>query len=224
MRDSSGCDVVPKLSQAERPESCELQQFKNGLTVRMPETLAVIDSATSGRDAGYSVASRSFHWLTAALVFAAFILSVGGPETRVFADGAKSLLTLHESLGIAVFAMTLLRLAHRRWAKIPNPVAMPAWMNHAAVTTHVLLYSLLLFLPLSAIVGSWFEGYSLNFYLFGTVGSPLATSHALGQSILSVHKLAGDTIMWLAGVHAAAALFHHFFLKDNVLRSMIVSS
>jgi cytochrome b561 len=193
--------------------------------VRMSDNQGVGDSLTSARAVGgYSLASRVFHWLTAVLVAAAFVLSVGGPESRVFADGERSPLTLHESLGIAVFATTLLRLAHRRWATMPEPVAMSAWMHQGSRATHVLLYFLLLFLPLSAIAGSWFEGRSLNLYLFGEIGSPLATSHALGQSILSVHKLAGDAIMWLAGIHAAAALFHHFILRDRVLRSMIISS
>ena len=174
--------------------------------------------------AGYSFASRAFHWLTAVLVLAAFLLSVGGPEVRVFAADNRGLLTLHESLGIGVFAMTLLRLAHRRWARPPDPVATPIWMHQAALIPRLLLYFLLLFVPLSAVVGSWLEGHSPSFYLVGSIASPWPTSHALGQSILSAHKLAGDAIMWLAGVHAAAALFHHFILKDKVLRSMLVSS
>ena len=176
------------------------------------------------RTVGHSFASRSFHWLTALLVLSAFVLSVGGPETRVFADANNGPLTLHESLGIAVFATTLLRLGHRLWARPPDAVSMPAWMHQAALITRLLLYFLLLFVPLSAVVGSWLEGHSPSFYLVGSIASPWPTSHALGQSILSAHKLAGDAIMWLAGVHAAAALFHHFILKDKVLRSMLVSS
>jgi cytochrome b561 len=33
--------------------------------------------------------------------------------------------------------------------------------------------------------------------------------------------LLGTSLIWLAGLHAAAALFHHFFLKDRVLRQML---
>jgi len=97
-------------------------------------------------------------------------------------------------------------------------------MHQTALAARLLLHFLLVFLPLSAIVGNWIEGHSLSFYLVGAIASPWATSQALGQSILSLHKLAGDAIMWLAGVHATAALFHHFVLKDNVLRSMLISS
>ena len=171
--------------------------------------------------ASYSLLARCFHWLTAAMVLAAFILSVGGPEARVFSEANQSLLLLHESLGITIFAMTFLRLAYRLWSPPPAAPPMPDWMHRAAGATSVLLYLLLLFIPLSAIVGSWLEGHALTFYLIGNVASPLATSQALGQSILGIHKLAGDAIMWLAGVHAAGALVHHFILRDNVLRSML---
>jgi cytochrome b561 len=68
------------------------------------------------------------------------------------------LLTLHESLGIAVVATMLFRPAHRRWARPPDPVSMPVWMHQAALATRLLLYFLLVFLPVSAIVGSWIEG------------------------------------------------------------------
>ncbi|MEX3946040.1 cytochrome b, partial [Paraburkholderia sp. BR10937] len=35
------------------------------------------------------------------------------------------------------------------------------------------------------------------------------------------HKWLGDTIMWLAGFHAFAALYHHVVLKDDVLITML---
>jgi cytochrome b561 len=137
--------------------------IRNNLPVPRTVNPPVSDIAMSDRRvAGYSFASRSFHWLTALLVVAAYILSVGGPEARVFADGNKGLLTLHESLGLAIFVTTLLRLAHRRWARPTDPVAMPIWMHQAALATRLLLYFLLVFVPLSAIVGSWFEGHSLR--------------------------------------------------------------
>ena len=39
--------------------------------------------------------------------------------------------------------------------------------------------------------------------------------------IASIHTWLGDAILWIAGVHAAAALYHHFVLRDRVLRSML---
>jgi len=36
-----------------------------------------------------------------------------------------------------------------------------------------------------------------------------------------IHTILGNVIMWLAGFHAAAALFHHYVLRDDTLRSML---
>jgi cytochrome b561 len=40
----------------------------------------------------------------------------------------------------------------------------------------------------------------------------------------TLHTSLGDAILWLAGFHALAALFHHFVLKDSVLVSMLPRS
>jgi len=57
--------------------------------------------------------------------------------------------------------------------------------------------------------------------LGGEIGPWIASSHALGKQIAELHGWLGDAILWIAGLHAAAALYHHFFLRDGVLRSMI---
>jgi len=36
-----------------------------------------------------------------------------------------------------------------------------------------------------------------------------------------VHQFLGDAILWPAGLHAAAAIYHPVFLKDGVLLSML---
>jgi cytochrome b561 len=36
-----------------------------------------------------------------------------------------------------------------------------------------------------------------------------------------VHQFLGDAIMWIAGLHAAAAIFHRLVLKDGLLASML---
>jgi cytochrome b561 len=49
----------------------------------------------------------------------------------------------------------------------------------------------------------------------------LPQAHDLGASIAYVHTILGNVILWLAGLHAAAALFHHFILRDDILTSML---
>ncbi|MGH8746352.1 MAG: cytochrome b, partial [Burkholderiales bacterium] len=54
-----------------------------------------------------------------------------------------------------------------------------------------------------------------------TIPPLVGTSHALGARIATIHTWLGDAILWLAGCHALAALYHHVIIKDEVLVSML---
>ena len=83
------------------------------------------------------------------------------------------------------------------------------------------LYLLLFAVPLTAIAGAWLEGHPLTLLAGLQVAPQIAESHDLGVTISELHTWLGDAILWLAGLHAVAALYHHFFLKDGVLKSML---
>ena len=169
----------------------------------------------------YGGLAQAFHWITAIVVLVAFIYGPGGSEQRVYSAARDFDRQLHETLGLCVFALVALRLAWRAMDARPDPPAIARWMGIASKLVQGLLYALLFALPLTAISGAWLEGHPLT--LLGGVQVPalVAKSHDLGATIARVHTWLGDTIMWLAGLHAAAALYHHFVLKDGVLVSML---
>lgn len=168
----------------------------------------------------YGPIAQAFHWLTAALVLAAYLLSEGGPESRVYSQAVDVGRRLHETLGIAVFVVVLLRLLWRSidWRPEPQPVA--AWMLLAAKIVQFLLYALLIAIPVTAILGTWFEGHKLTFIGLD-IASPWPESHGVGAAVIDIHTTLGNLILWIAGLHAAAALFHHWYLRDGVLTSML---
>ena len=49
----------------------------------------------------------------------------------------------------------------------------------------------------------------------------LALSHDTGAVFSEIHTILGDAILWLAGLHAFAAIYHHVMLKDRVLVAML---
>jgi cytochrome b561 len=156
------------------------------------------------------------------LVVAAFTTGLGGPEHRVYLSERDAERQLHETLGVCVFVLTLLRVAWRMISPPPRvPGAGPAWMEPAGRWMQRLLYLLLVLVPLTAISGAWLEGHELLVWPFGALPSPIATQRAAGQWLSELHPWLGDAIVWLAGFHAAAALFHHFVLRDRVLRAML---
>jgi cytochrome b561 len=158
--------------------------------------------------------------LTAVLVLVAFIYGPGGSEQRVYSAARDFDRQLHETLGLAVLILSALRLVWRLLDPQPDPEPVPRWMGFASKLVQVLLYILLFVVPLTAITGAWLEGHPLT-WLGGDIGPWIGTSHGIGARIATLHGWLGDVILWLAGFHAAAALFHHFVLRDGVLRSMI---
>lgn len=169
----------------------------------------------------YSAAMQILHWLTAIVVLAAFIYGPGGSEARVYVAARDVERQLHETLGLCVLAHVMLRIAWQLFGAHPAPPPAPAWMTFAARAVQVALYALLFAVPLTAIAGAWLEGHALTLLGGLTIPPALGESHALGEKTAEIHAWLGDAIVWLAGVHAAAALFHHYVLKDGVLRSML---
>jgi cytochrome b561 len=176
--------------------------------------------AVIGSKDRYSGIAILLHWLTAILVLLAYIFGEGGPESRVYSPERDSQLTLHESLGMAVLLIVVLRVLWRLADRAPEETPMPAWMSLGSKLGHLGLYALLFAVPLTAILGAWSEGHGVKTWL-GEIAPLIAFSHDFGVWITELHTWLGDAIMWLAGFHAAAALFHHFVLKDRVLRSML---
>lgn len=175
----------------------------------------------------YDPLSRAFHWLTAIVVAASFVL---GPEGfgRMMHQGVdpatRSSIVWHESLGFLVLALTLLRLV---WVAL-RPAAprfeMASWMDTLARLMHLALWALMLALPATALLALGSEGHPLT--LLGGVRvdqmPQIANSGIAGLADWGeVHGLLGDALVALAGLHAAAALYHHVVMRDGVLRSML---
>ena len=169
----------------------------------------------------YGAVAQAFHWTTVVLVVAAYLLGEGGPESRVYSATRASDLAWHETLGILVFVVVLVRLVWRLIDRVPEEPPMPVWMSLASRLVHWVLYAMLVAVPLTAIVGAWYEGYPVTFLGIGQIGPWLALSHDFGRTITELHTTLGSFIVWVAGAHAAAALFHHFVMRDRVLLAML---
>jgi cytochrome b561 len=177
--------------------------------------------------ARYDALSRGFHWGTAIVVTIAFILGPGG-FGRLMRQGidpaTRSDIVWHESLGMLVLVLTALRLVWLLLRPAAPQFPMAAWMRLAAKLTHLALWTLLLALPVTALLALGSEGHPLT--LLG--GVRVQRMPFIAESSIArladwgeVHELLGDAIMWLAGLHAAAALLHHLMFRDGVLAAML---
>ncbi|MDR3505153.1 MAG: cytochrome b/b6 domain-containing protein [Acidocella sp.] len=159
------------------------------------------------------------HWATAALVVVQFTLAefwdfFPKPERHLMVVG-------HMSFGLILTAIFALRLF---WRTRPGHVRFPAepgLMGRAAKGAHHLLYTLLaLEIPLGFFT-RWTDNHPLSF--FGLlIPSPFGDfSKPVGEWVDQIHDITAWSIIVLAGLHALAALYHHYSLKDGVLRRML---
>jgi cytochrome b561 len=168
----------------------------------------------------FSFPSIAMHWLVV-LVFVGIFVAVNLID--VFPKGSDSrqlAKTMHFSLGLLVFGLFWLRIALRFLGNTPDIVpAPPAWQEKLAKLGHLALYAIMVLMPLVGWAALSAFGKPIPF--FGMeLPALLAPDKELGRSIMEVHELGGNLAYFLIGGHAIAALYHHYFMKDNTLRRM----
>jgi len=159
----------------------------------------------------YSGIAILFHWTIAVLVLVNLWIGLVGGS-----------MPAHKAIGITVLVLTLGRIGWRLGHRPPPlPPATPAWERLAAHAAHRLFYLLLLVLPLSgwAMVSGTRRNPLDWFGLFPIPYLPIPPSLAhLGHD---AHGLIGFAMLGLVALHVAAALRHHFLLRDDVLSRML---
>ena len=169
----------------------------------------------------FTASAKAFHWATLLLLLASFgigltmvDLPLGPRKLQVY--------SWHKWVGVTIFLVTLLRLGWR-WANPapPLPASMPGWQRVGARLSHAGLYSLLLIMPISGWVMS--SALGIPTVYFGLVPLPdlVSPDRALGEALIQLHHMLGLTLAILIGVHAGAAVYHHFILKDDIVRRML---
>jgi cytochrome b561 len=153
---------------------------------------------------GYTRAQIALHWVTVALVALQFILhDTMSDAWEAVEDGAavviSPLVSQHVFAGALIAILTFVRLGLRLTHGAPPPpeAEHPALkvLGHAA---HWAFYALLILLPVSGAV-AWFNAVE-----------PAAEAHEVLTTLL----------LALIALHVAAALFHQFILKTNLLARM----
>lgn len=131
------------------------------------------------------------------------------------------LLEGHVHMGLLVLGLWAARLALRiKLGKLPVDGNPSIALRVAAGLTHAGLYALLFALPLLGWASSNAHGKTVDLF-----GLPLpvlvAPDEDIGDELLAWHVSAAWALLALGALHAAAALWHHFVLRDSLLISML---
>jgi cytochrome b561 len=162
------------------------------------------------------------HWATAALVIANFALA---QVWDWFAKPTKGLLEdTHMSFGVLLTVLIIARLVWR-WIPGHQMSSLEAgWVRLASKATHYLLYALLAAEAGLGFAFRWGAGRPMAFFGSG-IPSPIGEvmGRPLRHQLREFHEWIGWTIVIIALLHALAALYHHYVLKDRVLQRMVPS-
>lgn len=161
----------------------------------------------------------ALHWLTVGLVLLQFVLA----ELWDFAPKPiKHLMVVgHMSFGILLALVLVIRIV---WRLVPGHRVAPATTGIVEFAAKAVQYLLYLLLCVQAVLGfvlrwSGHEAMSFFGFLIPPFFPPFSkpAHHLVGEA----HNYVGWAIIILSLGHAAAALIHHFYLRDNVLWRML---
>ena len=165
--------------------------------------------------------TRFLHWLSAFVVAAAFALAFS-VRFATSAQGAITIIQLHRSLGVTVWALMLGRLVWRQYARLPDwPADISREMKIAARGSEYALYTLMLTQPILGLLETNAHGDRINLFFLGQLPALIDTDRSLARQLLAVHQAVGFSLLALIAVHASAALYHHFWRRDDTLDAML---
>ena len=168
----------------------------------------------------YTPVARGLHWLMAALIAGLLILGIYMSDLPLSPDKLQ-LYAWHKWAGVSVFLLVWLRLAWRLGHPPPPlPATLSRRMQWAAHAGHALLYGLMIAIPLSGWLMSSAKGVPTVWFGLLTLPDLLARNRELGDLLQQLHKALNLLLMLTLAGHIAAALWHHFVLKDDTLRRM----
>ncbi len=170
----------------------------------------------------YGLLSVMLHWSMAIWVFGLFGLGFWMVDLDYYSSWRQTAPDLHKSLGVLLFAVLLLRVLWRVCS--PPPTALNSYSRFtrlaASIAHNVLLLGLLVVMLAGYLISSA-DGHGIS--VFGWFEVPALFSAFSDQEDIAgaVHKYLAWGLMIVAGLHALAALKHHFIDRDRTLMRML---
>ncbi len=168
----------------------------------------------------YGLVSILLHWLMAALIVGLFALGkymVGLDYSHPWYLVAPD---LHRGLGVVLALLWVSRLIWRLANPRPEILGRP-WERRLALWVQRVFYVLIPALALSGYLITTAQGQPLWVFGWGRIPATLYGIAHQEDIAGRVHEWLADGLIALAGLHALAALKHHFIDHDSSLRRML---
>ena len=166
----------------------------------------------------WGIIAQFLHWF----VFAFLVgqITLGFIMGDFEGDQKWALFDLHKALGMSVILVIVFRLLWRFMSPLPKDPPMPQWQNESARIVIWVLYFLMIMIPVSGYLMSTLGGHPIKIFDLGVI-EPLMKDPELSKIANKAHKYMVWGIIGFASLHILAAFYHHFILKDDVLKRML---
>lgn len=171
---------------------------------------------------GYGLIAITVHWLMALTVVALFALGLWMTDLTYYDTWYKTAPHLHKSIGILLALIFLFRIVWRLANQAPDKIpTIPVWELRLAHLVHLALYLLIFSVIVSGYMISTADGRAIDVFNWFSVPAWITPVENQEDIAGKFHFYLACALIALAGLHAGAALKHHFYDKDATLRRMI---
>jgi cytochrome b561 len=170
---------------------------------------------------GYPASSKWLHWLVSISVLT--MIPVAIVMTRIESGPLQNwLYNFHKAMGVVIFVLMVARLINRIAVGAPAPEpGLERWQRAASSAVHGLLYVLLIAMAVIGYIANSAFGATTPFFGLFEIPPLVGHNEALSNRLFFLHRWMGYLTAALAALHIAAALQHHFVLRDGVLLRML---
>ena len=167
----------------------------------------------------FGIVTIFLHWVIAVLMIGLLILGLYMVAMPISLEKLK-FYGWHKEYGFLVLGLAIIRVFWRLVNLTPE-LSLPRWEEIAARSVHWIFYGFMFALPITGWLITSAAGLPASFFGLITLPNLVAPNEELRLLFQQVHQWLGYALIAVIGLHAAAALKHHFIDKDDILRRMI---
>lgn len=169
----------------------------------------------------WGITTQLFHWGMFLLIILQYSLAftmTNIPDS----DQKWALYGWHKQLGLTFFLLVFLRLWWREMNPVPqdSPKA-PKWDHVVSKANIWILYALMFIFPLSGFLMSILGGHPVSYFNLFVIPAFMEGPNFYASSFHGIHIWSAYLLLVFVALHILGGLYHHFFLKDNVLLRML---
>ena len=166
----------------------------------------------------YGTISKIFHWLSAAVLIIQIPLGFYLVDMD-FSEKRLSIESIHVTLGLSIFYLTLLRLVYKTFNPTP-PLQNSIFSGQKIIAklNHIFLYITLFTITISGALKKLYNGEELDIFFFNL---EIQDNFDLAEIFYEIHILSNYTLIVLISLHIFAVLIHKVLFKENLLKKIL---